>query len=87
MDDATLGPLDVCSRFLTPLDAEIFAARLAAEGIEAMVLDADSVYGNGSLGTGGVRVMVREAQMDAAKRVLAALNAGEYAIDENFDPN
>jgi hypothetical protein len=31
--------------------------------------------------------MVPRSQMEAAKRVLAAVNAGEYAIDESFDPN
>ena len=84
------GPLRICTRFLLPLDAEIFAARLKAEGIHALVMDADSFYANGAigaLGMGGVRVMVPETQMADAQRVLAAFNAGEYAIDENFDPN
>jgi hypothetical protein len=72
------------------LDAEIFAARLKAEGIPALVMDSDSFYANGavgSLGMGGVRVMVPEASMPGARHVLAAYNAGEFAIDENFDPN
>jgi hypothetical protein len=84
------GPLGICTRFLLPMDAEIFAARLAAEGIAARVMDADTIYANGafhtSLGMGGVRVMVPESQMAEAQRVLAAFNAGEYAIDESFDP-
>jgi hypothetical protein len=85
------GPLRICTRFLLPLDAEIFAARLKAEGIAATVMDSDTIYANGafhtSLGMGGVRVMVPESQMADAQRVLAAFNAGEYAIDEDFDPN
>jgi hypothetical protein len=84
------GPLRICTRFLLPLDAEIFAARLKAEGIGAVVMDSDSFYVNGAvgaLGMGGVRVMVPETQMADAQRILAAFNAGEYAIDENFDPN
>jgi hypothetical protein len=84
------GPLGICTRFLLPMDAEIFAARLAAEGIAARVMDSDTIYANGafhtSLGMGGVRVMVPESQMAEAQRVLAAFNAGEYAIDESFDP-
>jgi hypothetical protein len=87
MIDPARSSLRVCTRFMLPLDAQIFAARLTAEGIFAQVMDADSVYGNGSLGTGGVRVMVRDAQMADAQRVLVAFNAGEYAIDEDFDPN
>jgi hypothetical protein len=36
---------------------------------------------------GGVRVMVPEPQMADAQRILAAFNAGEYAIDDDFDPD
>jgi hypothetical protein len=63
---------------------------LQAEGVRAQVMDADSFYVNGavgSLGMGGVRVMVPESQMPAAQRILTAFNAGEYAIDERFDPD
>ena len=85
------GPLRICTHFLLPMDAEIFAARLIAEGIAATVMDSNTVYANGafhtSLGMGGVRVMVPEPQMAEAQRVLAAFNAGEYAIDEDFDPD
>lgn len=86
-----MGPLRICTRFLLPLEAQIFAALLQAEGIQAQVMDADTIYANGafhtSLGLGGVRVMVPESQMESAQAVLAKFNAGEYAIDENFDPN
>ena len=84
------GPLRICARFLRAPDAEIFAARLNAEGIVAHVMDANTVYSDGfagGFGTGGIRVMVPESQMPDAQRVLAAFNAGEYAIDEDFDPN
>jgi hypothetical protein len=53
-------------------------------------MDANSPYSDGfasGFGVGGIRVMVPESQLGDAHRVLAALNAGEYAIDENFDPN
>jgi len=73
-----------------PLDAHLFASRLEAEGIAAQVMDADTVYAVGaflgSLARRGVRVMVPESQRAAAERVLAACEAGEYAIDEDFDP-
>jgi hypothetical protein len=83
------GPLRVCTRFLLPLDAEIFSARLHAEGIAAQVMDSDTLYANGvlgGLGMGGIRVMVPESQLAEAQRIFAAFNAGEFAIDENFDP-
>lgn len=88
--DSPEGPLQVCARFLRAPDAEIFAARLGAEGIVAHVMGANTAYSDGfagGFGTGGIRVMVPESQLAEAHRVLAAFNAGEYAIDENFDPN
>ena len=89
-EDPALGPLRIATRFLLPMDAAIFAARLHAEGITAHVMDANTVYTDGfagGFGTGGIRVMVPESQLQAAARVLAAFNAGEYALDENFDPD
>lgn len=83
------GPLRTCARFLMPVDAEIFAARLAAEGIAAQVMGANTNYSDGfagGFGTAGVRVMVPEAQLPEAQRILTAFNDGEFAIDENFDP-
>jgi hypothetical protein len=88
---AASGPLCIATRFLLPLDAQVFAARLEQEGIAAQVMDADTIYAVGaflySLARGGVRVMVPQSQLAAAERVLAAYNAGEYAIDEDFDVN
>lgn len=83
-------PLVICSRFLLPMDAEIFAARLNAEGITAHVMDANTLYTDGfagGFGTGGIRVMVPKSQLEESQRILAAFNAGEFAIDENFDPD
>jgi len=39
------------------------------------------------LSLGGVRVMVPESQLEAAMRIRVAFDAGEYAIDEDFDVN
>ena len=88
--EASPGPLRTCTRFVAPMDAEIFAARLNAEGVAAQVMDANTAYSDGfagGFGVGGIRVMVPESQLAEAQRILAAFNAGEYAIDENFDPN
>ena len=84
------GPLEVCARFVLPIEAQVFAARLTAEGLTARVMDSNTFYADGfaaGVGKGGIRVMVPASQLAEARRVLAALNAGEYAIDENFDPN
>jgi hypothetical protein len=80
--------LTVCARFVMPLEAQIFASRLVAEGVEAHVMDSNTTYADGfvsGVGRGGVRVMVPAAQLAQARQVLAAFQAGEYAIDEDFD--
>lgn len=82
--------LVVCARFVAPMDAEIFAARLKAEGIVAHVMDAISNYTEGFAGgyaKGGIRVMVPQSQLADAQRIHAAFEAGEFEIDESFDPN
>jgi hypothetical protein len=85
------GPLSLCARYLNPMDAQVLVARLQSEGLAARVMDMDTVYANGvlfgSLSLGGVRVMVPESQLDDAKRIREAFDAGEYAIDEDFDVN
>jgi len=85
------GPLCLCARYINPMDAQVLAARLQSEGLAARVLDADTVYANGalfgSLSLGGVRVMVPETQLEDAKRIREAFDAGAYAIDEDFDVN
>jgi hypothetical protein len=81
-------PLVVCARFALPMEAEIFAARLKAEGVTAHVMDANTLYSDGfagGFGKGGIRVMVPRSQLADSERILAAFNAGEYAIDEDFD--
>src|SRR5690242_9996266 len=83
------GRLVICARFMLPMEAEIFAARLTAEGVAAHVMDANTPYTDGfagGFGTGGIRVMVARSQLAEAQRILAAFNAGEYAIDDDFEP-
>jgi hypothetical protein len=82
------GPLRACARFVMPMEAQIFAARLVAEGLSAHVMDANSTYADGFVsgtGAGGIRVMVPESQMAQAQRLLEAFQAGEFAIGEDFD--
>ena len=85
------GPQRLVARYLNPMDAQVLVARLQQEGLAARVADADTVYANGalfgSLMLGGVRVMVPESQLEEALRIRSAVDAGEYAIDEDFDVN
>src|SRR6188472_2840778 len=88
MDDAQAvevapghGPLCLCARYINPIDAQVLAARLQSEGLAAQVMDSDTVIANGalfgSLALGGVRVMVPESQLEDAKRIRVAFDAGE----------
>jgi len=83
------GPLKICARYVNPLDAQVLAACLQNAGLAARVMDADTIYANGALFysmiLGGVRVMVPESQLEDALRIRAAFDAGEMAIDEDFD--
>ena len=84
------GPLRICARYPVQLQAQVLAARLQAEGLAARVIDSDAGYASGDfggLGTGGVRVMVPESQLERAIEIRQRLDAGEFAIDESFDPN
>jgi hypothetical protein len=83
------GPLKLCARYFSPIDAQVLAACLASEGLSPVVMDVDTILATGalfsSLPRGGVRVMVPESQLDAALAIRAAYDAGEMAIDENDD--
>lgn len=83
------GPLQVCARYLNPLNAQVLAACLQNAGLAARVMDVDTIFASGayfgSLPRGGVRVMVPESQLADALRICASFDAGELAIDEDFD--
>jgi Putative prokaryotic signal transducing protein len=83
------GPLQVCARFLSPFDAQVLAACLQNAGLAAHVMDTDSIFASGallgSLPRGGVRVVVPQSQLEDALRIRAEFDAGELAIDEDFD--
>ena len=58
-------------RYSIPIDAELARLALGAEGIEAVILDAEA---NSFFGGGGliwVRLMVLEEDLDDARAILA----------------
>lgn len=78
------GALRRVGIFLNPIAAEALKVRLQAEGLSPQMHYANGgVFG--SVGLAGVRVMVPESELADAERIRAAMEAGEYAIDENFD--
>ena len=84
-DEPASDSLTAVAQFSFPIDAQLLQARLEADGIPAWVTNANTVQAFGYLrnAVGGVRVMVPTRLVDAAKAVMAALAAGEYALDEN----
>jgi hypothetical protein len=87
-DDSDVSDsLTVVAQFSFPIDAQMLQARLEADGIPAWVANANTVQAFGYLrsAVGGVRVMVPTRLIEDAKRVVAALAAGEYALDDDMD--
>jgi hypothetical protein len=73
--------LESVARFGTVTEAELCRGALAEAGIESWLLD-DGIAGvHAGLGFAlGVGVAVRPAESEAARRLLAALDAGEARL-------
>ena len=73
--------------YFVPTDAHIVQGCLAASGVPAVVADANLVQTN-SLWTaalGGVRILVPESFLAQAQAIIAALDRGEYQLNEDED--
>lgn len=92
-DDGTAedAPVDfvTVARFLLPTDAHILRGRLEAEGIPAVVTDANLVQANNliSVAVGGVRVQVPVNYVTEAIAVVAAVRRGDYALRDGVEPD
>jgi hypothetical protein len=74
--------------YLDPIQAQIARGLLAAEGIDAHVGDEHLSVANWEwrLAIGGSRVRVAAADAERAGAILRAMEAGEYAIDDDAAP-
>ncbi|MDM0039248.1 hypothetical protein QTH89_22625 [Variovorax sp. J22G21] len=86
--DDYAGDMITVARDLTPTDAHMLCACLAAAGVPATVADANLVQANAlwSVAVGGAKLRVAAAHVDEAKQVIAAFERGEFALDDDFDP-
>ena len=77
----------ILASYTDPLEAQIALGRLQAEGIDARLDDAHSVLANWEwrLAIGGAKLRVPEAQAARAREVLAAIEAGAFALDDGAD--
>ncbi|MCD9032611.1 DUF2007 domain-containing protein [Luteimonas sp. Y-2-2-4F] len=78
----------VVASFTDPIEAHLARGRLQAEGLDARLDDEHSNLANWEwrLAIGGAKLRVPAAQADRAREVLAALDAGAYALDEPGAP-
>jgi len=74
--------------YLDPVEAQIARGLLVAEGIAAHVGDEHLAIANWEwrLAIGGTRVRVADADAARARAILQAVEAGEYAIDDEAAP-
>jgi hypothetical protein len=79
--------LVMVARFLNPMSGLLLQSRFEAEGVPALVADLLTVqnYNFFAPMIGGVRVMVPEAYLARAREIAAAVERGEYAIDDRAD--
>ena len=86
-NDANDGPLTAIASFITPIEAYVLQTRLQAEGINAVVADAETIQMNQLLAPalGGVRVLVPQGGLARAYEIKAAISRGDFAIDDDFD--
>ena len=85
-DDASSGGGDLVliARFFTPVEAHMLQSRLQADGVLAVVIDAQLVGVNPllTLALGGVRVLVPESDYERAREIVSAIERGDYALDD-----
>jgi hypothetical protein len=78
------GDLVLIARFFTPVEAQMLQSRLQAEGVPAVVADAQTVGVNPllTMALGGVRVLVPESDFERAREIVSAIERGDYRLDD-----
>ena len=82
-----------CTMFTTvahytdPIEAHLARGRLMSEGIDAHLGDEHLAVANWEwrLAVGGVKVRVADRDAERARAILAAVDAGEYALEVDID--
>lgn len=85
-DPPYAGDLALLARHLTPTEAHMLCARLQACGIPAEACDTEMVQTHSLLSPalGGASLRVPERYLGEARELLAALERGDFALDEDF---
>ena len=79
--------LFVVAKYFSPLDAYLVQGCLSAYGIPAVVADANHVQADQLIAPalGGVRILVPASWLAPAAELLALLERGELALDDDAD--
>lgn len=88
MSQGAEGDWVEAARDLTPTEAHLLAGALRRAGIDAEVADANLAQAHSllTIALGGARVRVQAADLPAAQALMAALDAGAFELDDDFDP-
>ncbi len=78
----------IVASYTDPLEAQIARGLLQVEGIDAHLGDEHAALANWEwrLAIGGTKLRVPEAQAEQARGILRAVDAGDYAIDDDASP-
>ncbi|HAT1681627.1 TPA: DUF2007 domain-containing protein [Klebsiella oxytoca] len=82
------GEFVLLTQYLSPVEAGIVAGRLEAEGIAVMRLDEHITWNNQmqAQAVGGVKLLVRQRDLAAARAVLGNIRRGAYCPEEVSGP-
>ena len=78
----------IVARYADPIEAQIACGLLQAEGIDVHLGDANMALANWEwrLAIGGVKLHVRDDQFEQAQEVIRRLDAGEFQLGAEDDP-
>jgi hypothetical protein len=87
LDAEAMDSLIAIAQFSSPTDAHMLEFRLQAEGIPAWATNTNTTQAlsHMTLALGGVKVMVPTHLAAEAKEVMQRLEAGEFALDDDFE--
>ena len=78
----------IVARYVDPIEAQIACGLLQAEGIDVHLGDANMALANWEwrLAIGGVKLHVRDDQLEQAQDLIRRLDAGEFQLGAEDDP-